>query len=474
MNAALADRPSPRVDDQERTRRLERQDEMAAAIVRLVGRIDDLLNEQVNAILHDPRFQKLEASWRGLEYLLEQTSDAPNVKVRLLNLTWSELSRDMERSLEFDQSQLFQKVYSDEFGMPGGEPYGLLIGDYQIHPRPMPGHPFDDMMILGRIMESAAAAFAPFVTSAHPSLFGLDDFADLERPLDLSYNFRQIELARWRSLRERDDARFLGMVLPRVLMRLPYADDGSRRDGFRFQENVAAAEGSGYLWGSPVYSLASVIVRAFVESGWLADIRGVLPDDVGGGLVERLPQPALETDRREVVDVPATDVIITDDQEKELTELGFIPLCHCRDTRFAAYYSNQSVQAPMQYDELPARVNARLSAMLQYILCASRFAHYLKVMARDMVGSFQSATDVQRRLQHWLSNYVSGDPDATPETKARYPLSEGRVEVRDHPGHPGSYLSTFYLRPHYQLDELVASFRLVTELSNTSSGGLGR
>jgi type VI secretion system protein ImpD len=223
-----------------------------------------------------------------------------------------------------------------------------------------------------------------------------------------------------------------------------------------------------------VYALAAVVVRAYVESGWLADIRGVQADVEGGGLVEHLPTLSLATDAPGLVVAPATEVIITDDQEKELTELGFIPLCHCRDTEYAAFYSNQSVQSPMQYDELPARINARLSAMLQYILCASRFAHYLKVMARDMVGSFLSAADCQRKLQHWMNNYVSGDPDATPETKARYPLSEGRVEVRDHPGHPGSYLSTFYLRPHYQLDELVASFRLITELSASSSPGGGR
>jgi type VI secretion system ImpC/EvpB family protein len=380
----------------------------------------------------------------------------------------------MERALEFDQSQLFAKIYSDEFGMPGGEPYGLLIGDYQIHARPIPGHFVDDMAVLGRISETAAAAFVPFVASAHPSLFGLDQFADLERPLDLTYTFRQAELARWRSLREKDESRFLGLVLPRVLVRLPYADNGLRRDGFRFAEDVSTSDGSGYLWGNAAYSFAAVVLRAFIESGWLADIRGVQTDVDGGGLVDDLPVPALATDAPGLLSCPGTDVIISDDQEKELTDLGFIPLCYCRATACSAFYSNQSVQAPVQYEQLPARINARLSAMLQYILCASRFAHYLKVMARDMVGSSLSASDVQWRLQSWLVNYVSGDPGATSAMKARYPLSEGRVEVRDHPGKPGSYLSTFYLKPHYQLDELVASFRLITELSSTHAAGGAR
>lgn len=460
MNLSMMDNASAPPDD---PARIERR---VGQITRCIARIDELLSRQVNLILHHPRFQELEASWRGLAYLVESVASTPNVKVRLLSLSWSEMARDMERALEFDQSQLFQKVYSEEFGMPGGEPYGLLIGDYQIHPRPGRGHPVDDIATLQKVADAAAAAFAPFVTAAHPSLFGLDRFVDLERPLDLSYNFRQAELARWRSLRETNDSRFLGLVLPRVLMRLPYPDDGSRTDGFRFKEDVSAEDGEGYLWGSAVYSFAAVVARAFVESGWLADIRGVRPDAAGGGLVERLPSRSLPTDAPGLIPCPSTEVIITDDQEKELTDLGFIPLCHCRDTRYAAYYSNQSLQAPVQYDKLSARINARLSAMLQYILCASRFAHYLKVMARDMVGSFQSASDCQHHLQRWLMNYVSGDPDATPETKARYPLSEGRVEVRDHPGRPGSYLSTFYLRPHYQLDEMVASFRLVTELTD--------
>lgn len=473
MSSVDVDRPDRRRPsrDADSLARARRRDDSAALATRIIALLDEQLNRQVNAILHHPRFQQLEASWRGLAYLIEQVADAGNVRIRLLNMAWSELARDMERAMEFDQSQLFQKVYSDEFGMPGGEPYGLLIGDYAIQPRPAPGHPTDDMATLAKVTDTAAAAFAPFIAAAHPSLFGLDGFADLERPLDLSYNFRQAELVRWRSLRESDDARFLGLVLPRVLVRLPYPDDGSRSDGFRFREDVSAPAAAGYLWGNAVYAFGAVVVRAFVESGWLADIRGVQADVDGGGLVPQLPSPSLATDAPGLLCAPSTEVIITDDQEKELTELGFIPLCHCRDTEYAAFYSNQSVQSPMQYDALPARINARLSAMLQYILCAARFAHYLKVMARDMVGSFLSAADCQRKLQKWLSEYVSGDVDATASMKARYPLSEGRVEVRDHPGHPGSYLSTFYLRPHYQLDELVASFRLVSELSASSSSG---
>ncbi|MGH7127225.1 MAG: type VI secretion system contractile sheath large subunit [Planctomycetaceae bacterium] len=433
--------------------------ELVERLGRDVAEIDELLSEQVDAILHDPRFQKLEASWRGLSYLVEQAGEAANVKVRVLNATRKELARDLERAIEFDQSTLFRKVYSEEFGTPGGQPFGLLVGDYEVYHHP------EHVEFLKNISKAAAAAFAPFITGVGPAMFGLDDFGGLELPLDLPRTFQQTEYVKWKSLRETEDGRFIGLALPRVLMRPPYEDNGLRNDGFRFVENVAGPNRSRYLWGNAAYALAAVAVRAFAESGWLANIRGVQPGVEGGGLVTGLPSHSFGTDKRGLVPKCSTDVIITDAIEQHLGELGFIPLCDCKDTEYSAFYGNQSIQKPKVYDRLPATINARLSAMLQYMLCVSRFAHYLKIIGRDKVGSFLEARECQSFLQDWLRQYVTAGDDLTDEVKARYPLREGRVEVGELPGKPGSYRSVFHLRPHYQLDELVASIRLVTELA---------
>lgn len=441
------------------------RDALFAALGRHVALIDELLGEQLDAILHHPAFQRLEAGWRGLQYLVEQADNAPDVKIRALNVSWKELSRDLERALEFDQSQLFRKIYSEEFGTPGGEPYGLLIGDYEIHPRPTAEHPHDDLATLAAISQVAAAAFAPFIAAASPTMFGLDQFTGLERPIDLEKNFAQQEFLKWRAFRQTEDSRFVGLVMPRVLMRLPYQSPSARRDGFSYEEDVCRPDRSGYLWGNAAYAFGSVVVRAFAETGWLAHIRGVQPGVNGGGLVTGLASHSFSTDSSGLIPKSSTDLIVTDDQEKLLNDLGFIPLCTCKDTEFSAFYSNQSVQLAKKYDRQPATVNARLSTMLQYMLCASRFAHYLKVIGRDMIGSFKGPGDCERYLQRWLSEYVVGGDDNSEQIKARYPLNEGRVEVRERPDSPGSYFSTFHLKPHYQLDELVASFRLVTELS---------
>jgi type VI secretion system protein ImpD len=439
------------------------------ALVRLLGRdiarLDALLTRQVNAVLHHPRFQKLEASWRGLHYLTAQAEGSENVKIRVLNVSWNELSRDLERAIEFDQSQLFRKVYSDEFGVPGGEPFGLLLGDYEIRPRPSAEHPVDDVAALGAISQVAAAAFAPFVAGVHPSMFGLDRFSELERPLHLAKTFDQLEYLKWNAFRQTEDARFVGLTLPRVLMRLPYEDDGTRVDGFRFGEDVTGPDGQAYLWGNAVYALGAVVVRAFAETGWLAGIRGVERDALKGGLVPDLPVHCFSTDRHGVATKCSTDVVLSDFREQELSELGFIPLCHCADTEFSAFYSNQSVQIPKQYDEPAATMNARISAMLQYMLCVSRFAHYLKVAARDKIGSFVEAGECEDFLNRWLQQYVTSDSEAAPEVKAVYPLREASVRVRERSGKPGSYLCVAHLWPHYELDAATTTLRVTTELS---------
>jgi type VI secretion system ImpC/EvpB family protein len=438
---------------------------LAQRLNRDIARLDQLLNQQVNAILHHPRFQKLEASWRGLTYLVGQVVEGTNIKVRVLDLSWEDLVRDQQRALEFDQSQLFRKVYEDEFGTPGGEPFGVLLGDYEIHLRPSVEHPTDDLATLGSIASVAAAAFAPFVAAAHPSLLELSSFAGLEKPLDLGRTYAQVEYVKWRALRQQEDARFVGLTLPRILMRLPYRDDSARPDGFCFRENVEAADRSGYLWGNAVYAFGAVLVRAFASSGWLAAIRGVRRGEEDGGLVTGLPVHSFGTDRLGVAAKTSTEAAITDMQDKELGDHGFLPLSACPDSELSAFYGSQSLQKPQTYNEQTATVNARLSAMLQYMLCVSRFAHYLKVIARDKTGKFLGAADCEDYLRRWLMGYTNANDNAGPDIKARHPLREAKVQVREVPGRPGRYTCIAHLRPHFQLDQMVSTVRLVTRLT---------
>jgi len=439
--------------------------EIAQVLSGDIARLDQLITRQVNAILHHPRFQKLEASWRGLQYLVDQGENAEGIKVRVLNVSWKELVRDVDQALEFDQSHLFHKVYSEEFGMPGGEPFGVLLGDYEIWPAPCAEHPIDDVEALTKISGVAAAAFAPFIAGVHPAMFGVDDFSALGQPLNLSAAFEQLEYVKWRGFRENDDSRFVGLTLPRVLMRLPYEDDGSRTDGFVYREDVAGPDRSKYLWGNAAYAFGAVLIRAYRDSGWLADIRGVRRDEVGGGLVTGLPVHSFSTDREGVATKCSTDMIISDFQEQGLSELGFIPLCHCADTEFSAFFATQSVQEPKKYDELEATMNARISAMLQYTLCVSLFAHYLKVVFRDSIGEFSSAGELQDQLQQWLAQYVCLDSQASREVKAELPLREAKVKIDPIPWRPGSYMCVARLWPHYDLDDLASTLTVKTELT---------
>ncbi|NOX52925.1 MAG: type VI secretion system contractile sheath large subunit [Planctomycetes bacterium] len=453
--------------------RLPRSREAAIrSLSRDIALIDDLLNDQINAVLHHPDFQRLEASWRGLKYLVDSVDVEANVKIRVLSVSWRELTRDIERAIEFDQSQLFRKVYSEEFGVAGGEPFGLLVGDYEIHPAPTPDHPYDDIGTLRGIAQVAAAAFAPFIAAAHPSMLGLDDFAELERPPNLDRVFQQKQFLPWNRFREaEEDSRYVGLTLPRVLWRTPYDDlasndcGGVSAGGFPFREDVSGPGRNKYLWGNAAYAFAAVVVRSFQETGWLADIRGVRRDVIGGGLVTGLAVHSFETDRRGIATKSSTDVIITDMLEKSLGDYGFIPLCPCKDAPYSAFYGNSSVQKPKTFDRLAASVNARISAMLQYTLCVSRFAHYLKVIARDRIGSFGEAQEIERHLQEWLAKYVTVDDDASPQVKCRFPLREAKVTVREIPGQAGKYECIMHLRPHYELEDLTMAVRLRSELA---------
>jgi len=457
LNSWLGD--TPKVDTTEEQQRLVRT--LNAA----VARIDDLLNAQLNAVLHHADFQKLEAAWRGLNYLVEQVPDGSQVKVRVLNVSWRDLVKDQERALEFDQSQLFRKIYNDEFGMPGGEPFGLLLGNYDICHRPFPDHPTDDLAALRGIMQTAAASFAPFLAGVDPRFFELDSYSELEPTIDLARAFEQSDYTKWRSLRNEEDARFLGLIVPRVVLREPYSDATEQQLSFPFQEDTTASTNSGYLWGNGCFAFGAVAVRTFAESSWLAEVRGVRAGESRGGIVQGLP--AIETGTGYSVSRKAiTDLQLTDRQEKEISELGFVPLCHLPETSEAAFYTLPSVQKAKIYDDDAATANARLSCMLQYMLCVSRIAHYLKVIVRDRVGSFITPQDCEESLRQWVQQYIVSNDSASAEMKARYPLREARVEVKESSGQPGVYRCTMFLRPHFQLDQLSAGIKLATQLSN--------
>jgi type VI secretion system protein ImpC len=419
-----------------------------------IAQIDHLLSIQLNEILHHPTFQKLEATWRGLKYLLDQSETSTQLQIKIFNCGKKELLKDLQRAPEFDQSTLFKKVYEEEFGTFGGAPFGALMGDYEFGRSP------EDIELLERISQTAAAAHAPFVTGADPSLFNLDSFTTLDAPRDLAKIFDTTEYAKWKSFRQSEDSRYVGLCLPHVLMRLPYGQATKPIEAFAYEEGVDGTDHKKYLWGNAAYALAARVTTAFANYGWCASIRGV----EGGGLVEGLPVHNFYTDEGDVALKCPTEVPITDRREKELADLGFVPLVHCKGTDYAAFFSVQSAQKPKLYDKDAANANARLSTQLPYIFAVSRFAHYLKVMMRDKIGSFMSRADCEIWLNKWILQYVLPDDTAGPTYKAQRPLREAAIQVVDVPGKPGAYRAVAFLRPHFQLDELSVSLRLVADL----------
>ncbi|MGF1732354.1 type VI secretion system contractile sheath large subunit [Photobacterium kasasachensis] len=443
------------------------RDSMRLVLLRSIEAIDRRINEQLNAILHHDAFQKLEASWRGLSYLTDQQSELDRdltCKVKVINLSWKELSRDINRAIEFDQSELFRLIYSNEFNMPGGEPFGLLVGDYQVSHKPRPGVPTNDIDTLKGISQTAAAAFAPFITSTDPSLIGVDHFAELASVSNIQSQFTQREYQSWRSLRDSEDARFLGLTIPHILMREPYQQDGSRKEEFYFKETIRNAQAD-HLWGNASFAFAAVTLKAFTESGWFSQIRGLQPGMYNRGLVFNLPVSDFQATRRVKRNKPSVDLQVGDRLEKQLSDSGFMPVSPVPHTAHLVFFSNASVNLPQHYDSPGVQVNARLSSMLQYTLCASRFAHYIKVMARDKLGSYETAPSIEHEFQHWLFNYTTASDEASDEVRSRFPLNEARIQVKEKSGQPGHYYSIIHLRPHFQLDQMVSSIRLITELS---------
>lgn len=429
----------------------------------LICLIDGALNQQVNAIMHHAAFQAMEARWRGLAMLVRQASRGSDVKIKLLSIEWHELARSLERASDFDQSHLFELVYSREFGMAGGEPFGLLIADYYFSPEDPAGS--DPVSALAHIGMLAAAAFCPLVAGATPKTVGLEDFSELSRIQDFTWLSTDPQRLRWNSLRSSDDARFLGLVAPRVLMRQPLKPHDRRRgDPFPFHEHVSEG-GETLLWANGAFAFGAVIIRNFLESGWFADIRGVTQDRIDGGLLSEVEVAPLDLgiESEYLGAQPPLEVRLTSYQEQQLGELGLIAIGSTYLTPNALFNSNPSLHAPPHYSTDQARQNARLAAMLQYVLCASRFSHYLKVIMRDEIGKLTDARTLERRLDDWLTGYTLGNDDADVALRVRYPLRSAGISVSEIPGKPGSFACTVRLQPHFQLDDISTSFHLIAE-----------
>jgi type VI secretion system protein ImpC len=419
-----------------------------------IAQLDHLISLQLNEVMHAPEFQRLEASWRGLKYLLSQTETSTMLKIRVLNVSKKELLRDLQRAPEFDQSALFKKVYEEEYGVFGGAPFGAILGDYEF------SKSGQDIELLEKVSQVAAAAHAPFLTAASSEMLNLESFSTLDSPRDLGKIFESTEYAKWKAFRQTEDSRYVALTVPRMLLREPYGNDTVPVEAFHYEERVDGTDHNKYLWGNAAWALGARVTNAFAQYGWCACIRGV----ESGGLVEGLPVHNFRTDSGDVAMKCPTEVPITDRREKELADLGFAPLVHCKGTPNAAFFSVQSAQKAKVYDKDAATANARISAQLPYIFAVSRFAHYLKTMMRDKIGGYMSRSDAQTFLNNWISNYVVANDDASMSVKAKRPLKEARVDVQEDPRKPGVYRAIAFLRPHFQLDELSVSMRLVAEL----------
>ena len=430
------------------------------AIDRLIALIDVALSRQLDGILHHPDFQRLEAAWRGLQWLVHRVEPANPVMIKILNAGWAEICRDLGRAQEFDQSSLFNLVYEQEFGSAGGRPYGMLIGLYEVRHQRSEEHRTDDISALRSLAEIAAAAFAPLIVSAAPSMFGVESWRGLGRHLDLSGLLRDPAYQRWLSLGGLADARFLGVALPRILLRRPY-ESAKTLTLDAYDEYVDHS--SGLLWGHPGFAVAAVAIRAFESHRWFADIRGV-PEGGNGGFLDGLP--LLGFDGTETPPVPQSpvEVMLSESQDRQLQEAGFIPLSPARFTGGLVLYGNQSIRQPENFGEANARISERLSSMLQYVLCVSRFAHHIKVMLRDRIGSISTPSAVENMLNEWLNRYSNANDAASPELKARYPLSGAVATVQEHPADPGRMLCEVQLQPRFQLDYVDAAFSIATEI----------
>jgi len=429
----------------------------------IIAELDRKLSEQINLIMHHENFQKLEGTWRGLHHLVNNTETDETLKIRVLNLSKKDMAKTIKKykGTAWDQSPLFKKLYEEEFGSPGGEPYGCLVGDYYFDHGP------PDVEILNGIAQIAAAAHAPFISAAAPTLMNMDSWQELGDPRDLTKIFQTADYAPWRSLRDSEDARYIGLTMPRFLGRLPYGARINPVEEFEFEESTTGTDHSKYLWSNSAYAMATNINRSFKEYGWCSCIRGV----ESGGMVEGLPCHTFPTDDGGVDMKCPTEIGITDRREAELAKNGMMPLSHWKNEDYAAFIGAQSLQKPTEYDDPDATANANLAARLPYLFATCRFAHFLKCIVRDKIGSFKEREDMANWLNKWITQYVTSDPNASEEVKAQYPLAAAEVVVDEVEGNPGYYSAKFFLRPHYQLEGLSVSLRLVSKLPSVKSGG---
>lgn len=438
-------------------------DDAVKSIGAIIAEIDKKLTEQTNQILHHEEFQALEGSWRGLHHLINNTETDEMLKIRVMNIGKKELGKNLKKfkGTMWDQSPVFKAVYEQEYGQLGGEPYGCLVGDYHFDHSPQ------DVEMLGEISKICAAAHTPFIAGVAPSVMQMESWAELTNPRDLTKIFSTPEYASWKSLRESEDSRYIGLAMPRFLARLPYGAKTDPVDEFDFEEETEGADSSKYTWANSAYAMAVNINRAFKLYGWCSRIRGI----ESGGAVEGLPTHTFPTDDGGVDMKCPTEIAISDRREAELAKNGFMPLIHRKNSDFAAFIGAQSLQKPAEYDDPDATANANLSARLPYLFACCRFAHYLKCIVRDKIGSFKEREAMQRWLQDWIMKYVDGDPaHSSEDTKARKPLSAAEVVVEEVEGNPGYYTSKFFLRPHYQLEGLTVSLRLVSKLPSIKEG----
>jgi len=432
-------------------------DDVIGTIKAIIAEIDKKLSDQMNLILHSERFQQLESAWRGLNYLVSNTETDEMLKIRVMNISKKDLAKTLKKykGVAWDQSPIFKRLYEQEYGQLGGEPYGALVGDYYFDHTP------GDVELLGQIAQTAAAAHAPFLAAAAPSLMGMDSWQELSNPRDLAKIFSAPDYAAFRSLRESDDAKYIGLAMPRFLSRVPYGANTSPVEEFDFEEETGAGDQSRYTWTNAAYAMAVNVNRSFKQYGWCTSIRGV----ESGGAVEGLPVHTFPSDDGGVDMTCPTEIAISDRREMELANSGLMPLIHRKNTDSAAFIGAQSLQKPTEYDDPDATANARIAARLPYLFASCRFAHYLKCMVRDKVGSFMEREDLERYLHSWIQNYVLGDPSRAGDTlKAQKPLAAAEVKVEEIEGNPGFYAATFHLRPHYQLEGVNVSMRLVSKL----------
>lgn len=429
-----------------------------------IAAIDAAISTQLAAIMHTPEFQKLEGTWRGLNYLIMNSETSTTLKIKVMNVAKKDLFKDLDTAVEFDQSQTFKKLYENEFGTAGGEPYGALIGDYEFS-----NHP-EDVDMLTKISGAAAASFCPFIASAGPAMFGLKSYTELSKPRDLAKIFESPDYTSWRSFRESEDSRFVTLTLPRVLARLPYGKATKPVDEFDYEEGELDSKGrprpmahSEYCWMNAAYVMGVRLTNAFTATGWCTAIRGA----ENGGKVEGLPVHVFKSNEGDTDAKCPTEVPITDRREAELSNLGFLPLCHYSNQDYAVFFGAQSTQKPKVYDKAAATANAAIAARLPYIMASSRIAHHLKIIARDRIGSFMEPSDCQDWLNNWIARYICKDEKASAEMKARYPLADASIEVKEIPGRPGSYNAVAHLRPWLQMEELTSSLRLVASIPKT-------